>query len=47
MKKNVILLLLFCGTGLMKSMAQDDNKSTAPQAVQSQTPFLTDRKSVV
>ena len=41
MKKILLLLLLFCGTGLTKSMAQDDNKSTPPQAVQSQTPFLT------
>ena len=43
MKKIAILLpvLLFCGTGHMKSLAQDDNKATAPQAVQSQTPFLT------
>ena len=43
MKKIAILLsvLLFCGACLMKSMAQDDNKSTAPKAVQSQTPFLT------
>jgi|GEM_PF-1615461 len=43
MKKIVVLLpvLLFCGSGLMKSLAQDDNKSTTPRAVQSQTPFLT------
>ena len=43
MKKIVVLLpvLLFCCSGLMKSLAQDDNKSTTPRAVQSQTPFLT------
>ena len=41
MKKYILFLFLFCGAGFIKSLAQDDNKSTAPQAVQSQTPFLT------
>ena len=41
--KLVILLtvLLFCNICLVKILAQEEKKPTAPQAVQSQTPFLT------
>ena len=43
MKKRITILtiLLFCGIYFVKSLAQDDKKTNPPQAVQSQTPFLT------